>query len=77
MDREFFVCQCENVSHNFCVTRDSEFNEVSVEIHLCQLSFFKRVWIAIKYIFGQSNNSYENVILSENQIKNLVNQLNK
>jgi hypothetical protein len=56
---EFFICECEDISHNFAITIDKWHDryppELYVSIHLNQkFGFFKRVWIAAKYVFGKT-----------------------
>ena len=38
MDRKLFVCQCENINHSFCTTKDDD-GSVLFEIHLSKFSF--------------------------------------
>ena len=50
--RDFFLCACNSVEHQLIVTRLDDAPEVYVMIHLAKLGFFKRLWHAIKYVFG-------------------------
>lgn len=54
---DYFECQCCSKEHVFCVTselsNDNSPPELYFHFQLIQYrKFFKRVWIAIKYIFG-------------------------
>lgn len=52
---ELFICQCYNVEHQliFSYFPDDEDKDVYVSVHLTpEYNIFKRIWIAIKYIFG-------------------------
>ena len=51
----YFECSCESSDHVLRVSHDPDEEIKSllyVETHLKNLSFFKRLWLAIKYIFG-------------------------
>jgi len=76
MDRKLFVCQCENINHSFCITKDED-GSVLFEIHLSKFSFFKRLILAVKYVFNFSNNygNFEEVLLSKEQVSQLINEL--
>jgi hypothetical protein len=53
MKREFLVCQCFSPEHTLQFMYDEDDKTLYSEIHLSQYrSFFKRVLVAIKYIFG-------------------------
>lgn len=55
MDHELFICQCNNTEHQliFSHFEDDEDREVYVSVHLTpEYSIWKRIWMAIKYIFG-------------------------
>lgn len=52
----YFQCQCKSIEHILQMTfykddHDSD-KMLYVEVHLRQVSFLKRVWHAIKYVFG-------------------------
>ena len=48
---ELFICQCNNIEHQLIFSRLD--NEVYVHVHLTpESNILKRIWIAIKYIFG-------------------------
>lgn len=50
---EYFECTCLSPEHTLRFWYDSEENELSTEIYLDQYhNIFKRILIAIKYIFG-------------------------
>lgn len=52
---ELFICMCHNVEHQliFSYFPDDEDKEVYVSTHLNpEYNIFKRIWYAIKYIFG-------------------------
>lgn len=51
----FFECQCESDEHTLRFTLDKEYPEpeIYVSIFLDQYhTWYERVWVAIKYIFG-------------------------
>ncbi len=53
--RELFVCDCNDISHQFVINLDSpdeDWQFVSVEIKLNRnLPWWKRLWVAFKYVF--------------------------
>lgn len=51
LDNETFICACYNVEHQLIFT--SSDGDVFMSIHLVpERNIFKRIWYAIKYIFG-------------------------
>lgn len=54
MEKEFFICQCNNTEHQlvFNYFKDDIGGDVYVEVHLVPDSFWKRIKNAVKYIFG-------------------------
>ena len=53
MRSEKLICSCFSDEHNLQFTYDEEDKVIYTTIYLHQYrSFFKRVWVAIKYIFG-------------------------
>lgn len=50
---EIFICQCYNIEHQLTFSYFIEDDEVFVSIHLLpEYNILKRIWKAIKYIFG-------------------------
>lgn len=49
---EYFECVCFSPEHRIVMTLDPTDGELFFETHLRTWSFWKRVFIAIKYIFG-------------------------
>jgi hypothetical protein len=53
MKEEFFGCSCYSHEHTLSMLLDEEDGDLYTSIFLNQyMGFFKRVWIAIKYVFG-------------------------
>jgi hypothetical protein len=50
----YLECQCYQAEHTLRFTLDPEDGELYTEVYLGHAtdSFFRRMWIAIKYIFG-------------------------
>ena len=49
----YFDCTCASPEHVFRFMRDPDDGTVCLEVHLVQWrSFFKRAWVALKYVFG-------------------------
>lgn len=50
---QFFVCQCTSDEHTLRFDFDPEYHEISTSVYLKHFeAWYKRIWIAIKYIFG-------------------------
>lgn len=50
---EYFECQCGSDEHTIHFTLDVEENEIYLSVFLNQYrSFFKRAWVAVKYLFN-------------------------
>lgn len=52
---DLFICKCHNTEHQliFSYNDDWDNHEVYMSVHLLpEYSIWKRVWYAIKYIFG-------------------------
>ena len=53
METIYFECQCESPEHTLRFVYDPDYNELYTEVLLSQYrNIFKRIWTAIKYIFG-------------------------
>ena len=55
IEHELFICQCDNTEHQLIFSHfvDDEDHDVYVSVHLTpEYSIWKRIWMAIKYIFG-------------------------
>ena len=84
MDKEIIHidCDCMDASHSMRFWYDSEFNQIYTTIHLQPLApWYKRVWIAIKFIFGKSGNKwdgeFDNWVINRHQIIKLRDYLNE
>ena len=54
-ESKFLLCECCSSEHQLVVhfEKNEEYKEVTLSYSLIDnLSFFKRVWLGIKYIFG-------------------------
>ena len=54
---DLFICECNNVEHQLIFSYfeddDPKYSDVYLEVHLNpEYNIFKRIWYAIKYIFG-------------------------
>ena len=53
---ELFICECGDPSHQFIISADKETTEgpcAFISVHLNrEHNIFKRIWYAIKYVFG-------------------------
>ncbi len=54
-NNELFICRCHNTEHQliFSYFDDEDNSDIYVSVHLSpERNIFKRIWVAIKYIFG-------------------------
>ena len=48
-----FICECHSYDHQAIFSKDEENKQLFVSIHLnTNRNFFKRIWYAMKYVFG-------------------------
>ena len=83
MERQLFVCQCENTEHQliFSYFSDDEDRDLFVTIHLKpERNIFKRIKNAVKYIFGYRSRfgDFEEFLFKKedaNRLQAIVNHL--
>lgn len=70
---ELFLCECNSPEHQFIVRYLSGDKEVYVDIHLTKATFWKRVWYAIKYVFGYQckYGAFDEIILNPDDAERL------
>jgi hypothetical protein len=49
---EIMVCKCSSTEHQVVYYHDQSDNEVYMHVHLSGWPWWKRVWPAVKYLFG-------------------------
>lgn len=77
IEREFVICECESLEHLMCFTYLEDevngiaFKYVTTSVRLKQLPFFKRLWHAIKYVFGHTSvyGDYDEFIISPDDVE--------
>lgn len=53
MDKpQLFICSCFSHEHQYIFTYDQEDNMIYVHPHLIYRGFWRRLWVAIRYVFG-------------------------
>jgi hypothetical protein len=53
LQTSYYECQSESAEHTMRFVYDPDENELYAEIQLVQYrNVFKRIWVAIKYVFG-------------------------
>lgn len=72
--KELFVCDCGDLEHQFVISKFPDENEIYISVHLSNLTFWKRLIIAVKYIFGKKSiyGSFEEIILNQEEKKRLI-----
>ena len=71
---ELIICDCSSTEHQLIFQGDFEEPRMCyVEIHLCKLPFWKRLWHGIKYICGYrcKYGEFEEVILTSEHVEEL------
>lgn len=78
--KELIICQCTSAEHQLIFRGDSygteengETRMVYVDIHLCKLPFWKRLWHGIKYICGYRcrYGEFDEVVLCPDHVEEL------
>lgn len=49
---EFFQCACYSLEHLFIMNYDPDYGDIWIDVHLNNYPWYKRIWIAIQYVFG-------------------------
>ena len=77
-ETEFFECDCSSDEHTLKFNYNGDCNEFYTSIYLNQCrNIFKRIWIAIKYIFGYKckYGHWDCFILKEHDTNRLIDML--
>lgn len=84
IEQQLFVCDCGDVSHQFIVSwypDDEDWRDMLYfQVHLNQTNgFWKRLWIAVQYLFGHRSNfgSFDEILLNKHSAKQLQEALNR
>jgi hypothetical protein len=89
IEHQLFVCECNDPGHQLIVTKFTyrditdyennyiETNDISLTIGLIHdLPFFKRIWVALRYLFKLRSDPYQmEIILSPENTKALATSL--
>ena len=76
---EFFTCACNDNEHLLQISYDPDENDLWVEVHLGHQSLPKRIWNAIKYVFGYKckYGCFESWLLDEKHTDRMIEVLKK
>lgn len=80
METSFIECACHTSEHLIKVVYDPEDNEMFVEVHLhTWKSIFRRMWVAIKYVFGYKTRfgQWDELIVQPKDYKRLADIFNR
>jgi hypothetical protein len=75
MNTTYIECSCSDASHVVRISSDLEDKELVIEVQLQPIyGFFKRIWLAIKYVFGYSNpyGHWDCTLLNRFQVDELI-----
>lgn len=80
MERELFICSCENTEHQivFSYFEDDDIHNVYATIHLRKKSLWARLKYGIKYIFGYQSRygAFDEFIFNPNDARRLQKVVN-
>ena len=74
---DLLVCACSDPQHQIVFTRYDgdglEKAEVFVYIHLTRYSFWKRLWVALQYVFGKQSQhgAFDEILLTPTEMYKL------
>lgn len=76
------ICDCHSTEHQLIIREDIEeegYKEAYVSIYLREKSFFNRLKLGIKYIFGYKSKygAFDEILLSKNNTKQLKEMLDR
>lgn len=78
MNRRFFVCNCDDIDHQFCVEYIPGYGEISLRVLLNRSgSFWHRIKVAWRYLFGDPCRfgAFDEVNLDKPRIRSLITYL--
>jgi len=52
LESNLITCACCSPEHSLQLDYSEEYNELCIYIHMNKLSFIKRFWYGVRYIFG-------------------------
>ncbi len=74
----YYTCECLSPQHTLRFVYDG--NDLYTEVYLNQYrNFFKRIWVAVKYVFGYTSKygHWDTWILNGNDMERLGSMLEK
>jgi hypothetical protein len=79
IDKELFVrCECGSIDHqiifSFWPDDEPEHNLISMEVHLANLGFFRRLKRAVRYALGQLSQygDWDEVLIGPEKAKEII-----
>lgn len=61
--RELFVCDCGSPEHQFILERWDNGSFLIFHMHLRPRSFWRRIIVGLKYVFGVRGYAFEEILL--------------
>jgi hypothetical protein len=73
MKEKIVFCSCRSLDHVFKFVHFTDDMWVYLETHLSKTNLFRRLWYAIKYVFGYESHfgATDEVVLTLEQIKDI------
>lgn len=72
---ETFYCECENPEHMFRIKAGADgkaYHALEFSVHLNHyLPWYKRVWLALKYVFRVGDDHFDTVMLDVRDVRHL------
>lgn len=78
LSRKFFICNCEDIDHQFCIEYIPWYGEISLRVLLNKSgSFWHRIKVAWRYLFGDPCRfgAFDEVTLDKPRISSLITYL--
>ncbi len=77
---DILICQCHSVDHQVVIQQIDD--EIYLNVHLVNISLWKRIWLAIRYVFGLKDTygHFEEFIINPDdadKLQNIVDVLRK
>lgn len=73
-ENEIFICECHSLEHMIHLYYEKPYDSYYLNIHLVPLSFFRRLWHGIKYIFGHRCmfGDFDEFLFKKEDIKKII-----
>jgi len=76
---EYFECACFSADHTLRFGYDPDYGDLWLEVHLRHDPWYKRIWHAIKHVFGYKciYGCFDSWLMDEKDIDRMISMLQK